>query len=65
MLLRGQEITIITIHINNCTITTSKSLLQVAKDSLMVKFNMQDLSEAKHVLGMEIICHWAEGKLFL
>lgn len=65
MLLRGQEITIITIHVDNCTITASKSLLQVAKDYLTAKFNMQDLSKARHILGMEIIHHQAEGKLFL
>jgi hypothetical protein len=55
VLARGEEIAIIAIHIDNCTIAMSKSLLQVVKDSLMAKFNMQDLREVKSVLGMEII----------
>ncbi|ELR25006.1 uncharacterized protein ACA1_110080 [Acanthamoeba castellanii str. Neff] len=48
--LKGEEITIITIHVNDCTITTSKPLLQAAKDVLTAKFDMQDLSKAKSVL---------------
>jgi len=63
MLSRGQEITIITIHVDDCMITVSKSLLQVVKDTLMAKFDMQDLSEAKSVLWMEMIQQQTKGKL--
>jgi hypothetical protein len=65
VLLRGQEIAVIVIHVNDCMIAASKSLLQVVKDYLTAKFDMQDLSEATSVLRMEIICHQTKGKLFL
>jgi hypothetical protein len=61
----GGAITFISLYIDNCTIITSKSLLQATKDVLMAKFNMTNLSEASSILSIKVLHDHKHGSLSL
>jgi hypothetical protein len=49
-------ISIITMHINDCVILAHKKLLKPMKAALLAKFKMKDLSKARSILRMELLC---------
>ncbi len=58
-------ISIIAMHINNCIILAHKKLLKPTKATLSAKFRMKDLSKARSVLRMELLCNHKSKQLYM
>ncbi len=62
---KGQQVAIISLYVNDCTILASKALLPFAKNVLSQKFKIKDLREASSILGIKILRDRALGTLEL
>ncbi len=62
---KGQQVAIISLYVDDCTILASKALLPFAKNVLSQKFKIKDLGEAFSILGIEILRDRVLGTLEL
>ncbi len=62
---KGQQVAIISLYVDDCTILASRELLLFAKKVLSQKFKIKDLGEATSILGIEILRDRALGTLEL
>lgn len=65
ILCRNNNMSIISLYIDDYTILASQPLVNFTKQVFNNKFKMKDLGEASSILGIEIICNHAQGILKL